>query len=87
MSPLEIANILAYIAAGIGIVMFIPQAIRIWKTKNTKSISLVSFSLFGFASLLWTVYGLIMKAPPIVLVNVVIMILSLYIVLMKLKYG
>lgn len=87
MSSVEIANILGYIAAGIGIVMFLPQAIQVWKTKNTKSISLISFLLFGIASLLWTVYGIIMKAPPIIVVNLVIVVLSAFIVLMKIKYG
>lgn len=87
MDSLQIANLLGFIAAGIGIVMFIPQALQVWKTKNTKSISAVSFALFGTASLLWTIYGLIMNAPPIIVVNIVIVLLSIFIVLMKLRYG
>jgi MtN3 and saliva related transmembrane protein len=86
MNANQIANIIGFAAAGIGIVMFMPQTINVWKTKNTKSLSLISFLLFGIASLLWTIYGIIMAAPPIIVVNVTLVILNFYIVVMKLKY-
>ncbi len=86
MSTVQIANYFGFAAAGLGIVMFMPQALRIWKTKDTKSISLISFSLFALASLLWTVYGVLMVAPPIIMVNIVLLILNSFIVGMKLKY-
>lgn len=87
MSSVEIANILGFIAAGIGIIMFIPQAVKITKTKNAKSISLLSFFFLGLASVFWLAYGLILKAPPVILVNFSILIISVYIVLLKIKYG
>lgn len=87
MNIFQIADIFGYAAAGIGIVMFMPQAIQCWKTKNTKGISLLTFSLLAVASILWIVYGMIMKAVPILLVNVVILILSLFILSLKRKYG
>lgn len=87
MSPLEIANILGFIAAGIGIVMYIPQALRISKTKDTKSISLFSFLFVALASVFWLGYGLILSAAPVLVVNFVVLIVSLYIALMKIKYG
>lgn len=86
MSSVQVANLFGFIAAGIGIVMFIPQAIQIWKTKNTKSISLISFSLLGLASICWIIYGILLAAAPILLVNTVVLALSLFIVVMKLKY-
>lgn len=87
MSALLIADIFGYVAAGIGIVMFIPQALQVWKTKNTKSISLATFILFDIASVFWVTYGVLRIALPIILVNVVLVALSTYIVFMKLKHG
>lgn len=86
MDTVQIANVLGFLAAGIGIFMFLPQTIRIWKTKDTKAISLASFLLLALSSIIWTTYGILLSAPPIILVNTVLAILSAYIVLMKLKY-
>lgn len=87
MNLLQVADIFGYGAAGIGIVMFLPQAIQCWKTKNTKAVSLLTFSLLAFASVLWLVYGILLKAVPIMLVNSVILLLSLFILSLKRKYG
>lgn len=86
MNTVQIANIFGFLAAGMGIVMFMPQAISVYKTKNTKSLSLLSFTLFTLASLLWTVYGLLLNALPIIIVNVVLLFLNSFIVVMKIKY-
>ena len=87
MDTVQIANILGFMGAGIGIFMFIPQAWECYKTKNTKSISILSFSLLAMSAVLWTAYGVIMNAYPIVLVNSVIFILSIFILILKKKYG
>lgn len=81
-----IIDLIGYIAVIIGTSMFAPQAIKIWKTKETKGISLLSFSLLALVSLLWAIYGFLLNAMPVILVNVIVGILSLFIVLMKLKY-
>lgn len=87
MDSVQVANILGFLAAGIGIVMFIPQAWECYKTKNTKSISVLSFSLLAFSAVLWTTYGVLLVAYPIILVNVVIFVLSIFILVLKKKYG
>jgi MtN3 and saliva related transmembrane protein len=86
MNTLVVADIFGYMAAGIGIVMFIPQALQVWKTKNTKSISLSTFILFDIASVLWIIYGVLRIAYPVIVVNSVLLFLTTYIVFMKLKY-
>ena len=86
MSNIEIANIIGYIAAFGGVVMFLPQVMSIAKTKQTKGISLASFSIFAIVSCLWFVYGLLMSAMPIIIVNFILGVLNVYIVVMKLKY-
>lgn len=82
-----IANLIGYIAAGIGIVMFIPQVVQCWKTKDTKAISSFTFSLFALASLLWLIYGILLKAYPVILVNSVLLILNIFLLFLKRKYG
>ena len=86
MNTFFIADLFGYVAAGIGVVMFMPQAIQVWKTKNTKSISLTTFILFDIASVCWVIYGVLRLAAPVIIVNVALVILNSYIVSMKLKY-
>lgn len=86
MTNAQIAELIGYAAAILGIFSFLPQAYDIWKTKNTKSISLLTFSLIVVIALLWVAYGLLLSAAPILLVNVVIFFVASYIVTMKLKY-
>lgn len=87
MDTVVLANILGYIAAGIGIVMFMPQAIQSFRTKNTKGISFMTFSLIAVVSVLWTIYGILLKAAPVILVNSVLFVISLFILYLKRKYG
>ena len=81
-----ITDLIGYIAVVVGASMFLPQAIKVWRTKETKGISLLSFSLLTLVSLLWAIYGFLLNAMPVILVNTIVGILSLFIVYMKLKY-
>ena len=87
MSTVQLADMLGYIAAVIGIIMFVPQVLQCWRTKNTKAVSSLSFALLATASALWATYGVLLKAYPIILVNSVLLILSLFILVLKRKYG
>jgi len=69
MDNIQIANLFGFVAAGIGIVMFLPQAVRIWKTHDTKSISLTTFVLIAAGSACWIIYGFLLSAAPVLLVN------------------
>ncbi|MBN3039936.1 MAG: SemiSWEET transporter [Candidatus Omnitrophica bacterium] len=65
---------------------FLPQVLKVFKTKKVEDLSLVTFVLFALGVFLWLVYGLIIKELPIILANIATLILVLLIVLMKLKY-
>lgn len=81
-----IANIIGYAAATLGSAMFMPQAIAVWKTKQTKGISLMSFVMLAIVSCLWFTYGYLLHVMPVMILNAILIILSIYIVMMKLKY-
>lgn len=85
METKVLADIIGYIAAIIGSCMFMPQAYQIWKTKDTSGVSLMSYFLLLIVSILWVIYGSLMQATPVVIVNTIITVLSLYIVFMKIR--
>lgn len=68
-------------------VSFLPQVVRILRTKQTKDLSLFTFSIFSLGVSLWLVYGIILKEPPIILANSATLILTILIVVAKIKYG
>ena len=65
---------------------FLPQAIKVYKTKSTKDISLYMFLIFTIGVLSWLIYGLIINDLPVILANTVTLILSFFILIYKLKF-
>jgi len=87
MGQVFLANVFGFIAAGIGAVMFLPQVLRCWKTKHTKDISFLTYFLLATASIFWVAYGLMIRALPVISVNIIILMLSLFLLFLKKKYG
>lgn len=65
---------------------FVPQVLKIWRTKSAKDISLRTYIAFSFGVAMWLVYGILKHEPPIILWNAVTLVLSIAIVAMKLRF-
>ena len=81
------ANIIGFMAALICSISMTPQVVKIHKTKRTEDLSLGAFSVLATGLFLWLVYGLLIKAMPIILGNAVGFTLAMYIVIMKIRHG
>jgi MtN3 and saliva related transmembrane protein len=77
-------TIIGYAAALCSTISFTPQAWKIIKSRQTKDISagMYAFTVTGFA--LWLVFGSMLRQWPIVVSNFVCLVLSAFILLMKL---
>lgn len=82
-----LSSIIGIIAGILCAVSFLPQVLIILKTKNTKDLSLTTFSMLSLGVFLWLIYGILIKDIPIIAANAVVFSLSLIIVGMKIKYG
>ena len=80
-------EIVGFAAGILTTIAFLPQVIKIWKTKSTKDISLGMFITFTTGIFLWLIYGILINSPPIILANIVTFILSLTILVFKIRYG
>ena len=87
MDAVLLANVVGFTAGGLGVVMWVPQAIKLWKMKETKEISSLSCIFLATSASLWLIYGVLTLAIPIVLTNSAIFVLSLSMLLIKKKYG
>ena len=76
---------IGFVAACCTTLAFVPQVVRIWKTRSTRDISLAMFVTMTTGVLLWLIYGLMIRDLPIVLANGTTFVLSLTILVLKLR--
>ena len=67
-------------------IAFLPQAIKTWKTKSAKDLSLGMYSIFCSGVILWLTYGILISDIPIILTNVATLTLALSILYFKLSF-
>lgn len=82
----DFATAIGLIAGALTTSSFLPQVIKAWKTKSTKDISLHMYIVLTTGVFLWMVYGLLINSLPVILTNVVTFILTLSILILKIKY-
>jgi MtN3 and saliva related transmembrane protein len=80
------AQVIGFIAATMTTVGFVPQALKIFKTRQTKDISLWMYVLFGTGVTMWLIYGIIKHDWPIILANLVTLMLVIPILIFKIIY-
>ena len=76
---------LGFLAAFCTTVAFIPQVVKVYKSKHTKDISLGMFLFLSLGIVLWIGYGLMIKSYPVVIANAITIILASYILITKIK--
>ncbi|MCL4512138.1 MAG: SemiSWEET transporter [Bacteroidetes bacterium] len=75
-----------FIAAVLTTTAFVPQFIKVWKTRSTQSISLRMYLMLCTGVLLWLVYGFEIRSLPVILANGVTLVLTLAILVLKIRY-
>lgn len=83
---MSLITFLGLVAGFFTTISFLPQVIKTWRTKETKDLSLGTFSLLWIAGILWTIYGIILQELPLILWNTTSAALVLIIIIFKLKY-
>lgn len=84
---MRLEELIGYAAACLTTLSFMPQAWLTFRTRNVSGISLGMYSAFTLGVALWLVYGLSLKAWPVVAANAVTLVLALSILVMKLRFG
>ncbi len=79
-------ELIGYLAALLTTASFVPQALHTFRTRDVSGISLGMYSVFTIGIALWLLYGVLMRAWPIVGANTITLALASSILAMKLKY-
>jgi len=71
-------TIVGYCAGTCSAICQFPQAYKVFKTKDTQSISLGMYAIMSLGVVLWMAYGLLIGDMPMILANGVGLVPSLY---------
>jgi MtN3 and saliva related transmembrane protein len=77
---------IGFVAAFCTTAAFVPQLLRVKKLRSAREISLGTFLLFSVGVFLWLVYGLYIGSKPVIASNLVTLVLSLSILVLKVRY-
>lgn len=85
--PMALMDYIGYAAAICTTSAYIPQVVRVWRTRSTKDISLKMFLVLITGLALWLTYGFLKSEVPIIAANGVTLMLAGTILFFKLKHG
>jgi len=79
-------DVVGYIAATCTTISFVPQLLRVVRLRSARDISLGMFLVFSLGTALWLLYGLLSHSAPVSVANGVTLVLSVSILVLKLRY-
>ena len=79
-------TLIGLIAGTLTTIAFIPQLQQTWRTRSAQDISLSMLLTFVTGVFLWLIYGLLLGALPIILANLITLILTSAILILRMRY-
>lgn len=65
---------------------FLPQVIKVWRSRSTTDISLLMFLVFCTGLGLWLTYGILVEDIPLIVANLLTLVLAGTVLFFKLRY-
>jgi MtN3 and saliva related transmembrane protein len=80
-------NVIGTAAGLCSMTSFVPQIVKILRERRAEAISrrMYMVTVTGFS--LWTAYGVLLKAWPVIVTNAVCLVLTATILVLRLKFG
>lgn len=79
-------EVLGYLAATGTTLAFLPQVVRVWRTRSAEDISLAMYLLFIAGVILWILYGLAIHSLPVIVANSVTLVLASAVLVGKFRF-
>ena len=83
---MDYIELLGLAAGTITSITFIPQVIRIWKTKSAKDISIPMLLLLLLGTGMWLAYGIILRNTAIIYTNSMVTAMGLLMLYFKFRF-
>ena len=76
---MDFVTIMGLVAATLTTIAFIPQAIKIIKTKKTDDLSFLTYLMMSIGLTLWLIYGIVINNLPLIVANSITVPLNYFI--------
>lgn len=80
------AHYIGYAAGVLTTFAYVPQVLRLWRTRSADDISLPAFLMLSTGIFLWLVYGIFQQDGPLVAANGIGLTLTVAIAVMKARF-
>jgi MtN3 and saliva related transmembrane protein len=84
---MELLDLTGYAAALCTTGAYIPQVLRVWRTRSTHDISLKMFIVLVTGISLWLIYGITTADWPVATANAITLVLASTILYFKIRHG
>ena len=79
-------TMIGFVAATLTTLAFLPQVIKVWRTRSTHDISLLTFATLCAGIVLWITYGFLIDDAPLIVGNAITLVLAGIILAFKIRY-
>jgi MtN3 and saliva related transmembrane protein len=79
-------SLLGYAAGVFTMVAFLPQLVRALRTRSTGDLSFPMLAMMFAGASLWSLYGIMVEALPIIVPNAILAVLTVALMVLRLKY-
>jgi MtN3 and saliva related transmembrane protein len=79
----DYTEIMGYIAGILTTIAFVPQVIKTYQSRSTQNISLSMYVIYCTSVVLWLIYGILINSFPLIITEMITLILSGAILIMK----
>ncbi len=83
---MDIINIVGAAGGIVSSVTFLPQVIKIWKTKSAKDLSMGTLLFLVLNVSLWLLYGILTNLYPIIITNGIVLSMVFIMIYFKLTF-
>lgn len=86
-SPADATNLLGLVAATLTTGAFVPQVVKVWRSRSADDLSAATLLVFSGGVVCWLVYGVRLGSLPVIAGNAVTLALNLTILALKRRYS
>ena len=83
--PLSV-EFLGLIAAALTTISYVPQVVKLVKTKQTEGVSLTMFIILFVGIVMWLIYGLYLNSIAMIVANITTLSLTSIIIFYRIKF-
>ncbi|MBC7936044.1 MAG: hypothetical protein H7Y86_11895 [Rhizobacter sp.] len=79
-------EMVGYIGGVMSSISFLPQVIKIWKTKSAEDLSMLTLIFLTSNITLWLIYGILIGSKPLWITNSIVLAMVLCLMYFKIKF-